>query len=181
MIKTYDAIRELRDAGVVVAGGFHSPMERECFDFLLRGRQSVVLCPASGQAHLPTDRVQVEAIEQSRLVVVVIFGQEAALATQALAQQRNEFVTALSLAVIVPHATRGGKAEAAAVKAIARGQRVLTFADAGNGRLIEMGATPVTVAELTCARWAGTAKRLQIADSIEQIESAIQKTAIVLP
>ncbi|HQX52209.1 MAG TPA: hypothetical protein PLR25_19980 [Planctomycetaceae bacterium] len=33
-MKTFDAIRELRDTGVVVAGGFHSPMERECLDFL---------------------------------------------------------------------------------------------------------------------------------------------------
>ena len=30
IMKTFDAIRELRDAGVVVAGGFHSPMEKEC-------------------------------------------------------------------------------------------------------------------------------------------------------
>jgi hypothetical protein len=33
VIKTFDAIRELRDAGIVVVGGFHSPMERECLDF----------------------------------------------------------------------------------------------------------------------------------------------------
>ena len=26
VIKTFDAIRELRDAGIVVAGGFHSPL-----------------------------------------------------------------------------------------------------------------------------------------------------------
>jgi hypothetical protein len=38
VIKTFDAIRELRDAGIIVAGGFHSPMEKECLDFLLRGQ-----------------------------------------------------------------------------------------------------------------------------------------------
>jgi hypothetical protein len=48
VIATYDAIRELRDAGVIVAGGFHSPMEGECLDFLLCGAQPVVLCPACG-------------------------------------------------------------------------------------------------------------------------------------
>jgi hypothetical protein len=37
VIKTFDAIRELRDAGIVAAGGFHSPMEKECLEFLLRG------------------------------------------------------------------------------------------------------------------------------------------------
>ncbi len=41
VIKTFDAIRQLRDAGVIVAGGFHSPMEQDCLDFLLRGDQAV--------------------------------------------------------------------------------------------------------------------------------------------
>ena len=48
VIKTFDAIRQLRDAGIVLAGGFHSPMENECLDFLLRGEQPVIVCPAKG-------------------------------------------------------------------------------------------------------------------------------------
>ncbi len=48
VIKTLDAIRALRDAGVTVIGGFHSPMERECLDILLRGSQPVTLCAAKG-------------------------------------------------------------------------------------------------------------------------------------
>lgn len=47
VIKTFDAVRELRDSGIVVAGGFHSPMEKECLDFLLRGEQPVIVCPAN--------------------------------------------------------------------------------------------------------------------------------------
>jgi hypothetical protein len=35
VIKAFDTIRELRDAGVVVIGDFHSPMERQCLDILL--------------------------------------------------------------------------------------------------------------------------------------------------
>lgn len=48
VIKTFDTIRELRDAGTVIVVGFQSPMERECFDFLLRGDQPVIVCPAKG-------------------------------------------------------------------------------------------------------------------------------------
>jgi hypothetical protein len=43
--KTFDAIRELRDAGIVVVVGFHSPMKKECLNFLLRGEQPVIVCP----------------------------------------------------------------------------------------------------------------------------------------
>jgi len=46
IVQTYDLARALRDAGVPVIGGFHSPMEKECLDFLLRGKQPVVVCPS---------------------------------------------------------------------------------------------------------------------------------------
>ncbi len=44
VLKTFDAVRGLRDGGVALVGGFHSPMERESLDILLRGRRPVVLC-----------------------------------------------------------------------------------------------------------------------------------------
>jgi hypothetical protein len=37
ILRTYDLIRALRDAGVPVVGGFQSPMEKECLELLLRG------------------------------------------------------------------------------------------------------------------------------------------------
>src|SRR5687767_1298859 len=46
ILRTYDLALALREAGVSVLGGFHSPMEQECLDVLLRGSQPVVLCPA---------------------------------------------------------------------------------------------------------------------------------------
>lgn len=38
ILKTFDTIRALRDAGVTMVGGFLSPMERDCLDILLRGK-----------------------------------------------------------------------------------------------------------------------------------------------
>src|SRR4030043_131352 len=46
IVQTYDLARSLRDAQVPVISGFHSPMEKECLDFLLRGKQPIVICPA---------------------------------------------------------------------------------------------------------------------------------------
>jgi hypothetical protein len=34
VIKTFDLIREMRDAGVVMIGGFHSPMEKDWSDYI---------------------------------------------------------------------------------------------------------------------------------------------------
>src|SRR5579883_2805938 len=46
ILETYDLARALRDASVPVISGFHTPMEKECLDLLLRGNQPVVMCPA---------------------------------------------------------------------------------------------------------------------------------------
>src|SRR5438105_132020 len=46
ILQTYDLACALRDSGVTVISGFHSPMEKECLALLLRGRQPVIICPA---------------------------------------------------------------------------------------------------------------------------------------
>ena len=110
IIKTFDTILDVRDAGIVVAGGFHSPMERECLHFLLRGLQRVVLCPAHGITSLTLAPNGQHALDEGRLVVASIFGEEIAQATPEFARQRNDFVASVAHIVLVPHAVPGGKA-----------------------------------------------------------------------
>ena len=143
VIKTLDTIRKVRDAGLVVAGGFHSPMERECLHFLLRGCQPVVLCIACGMDSFELQLEERRAVDDGRLSVLSIFEERFTKATPELASQRNDFVAALSGAIFVPHAVPGGKAEATARRALARGQVVLTFDDAENRHLIDQGARDV--------------------------------------
>ena len=145
IIKTYDAIRSLREAGVVIAGGFHSPMERECLDYLLRGQQAVVLSPAFGIDWLQPGEVERRALKEDRLMVVSIAGSEVTKATRESALLRNTFVAALADALFVPHAVPGGQAELTARQAIARGQVVMTFDDQENAHLIDSGARPFRI------------------------------------
>jgi predicted Rossmann fold nucleotide-binding protein DprA/Smf involved in DNA uptake len=140
VLKTFDAIRELRDAGVVVAGGFHSPMEQECLEFLLRGEEPVIVCPAKH----PGGRIPAawrDAVDGGRLLLVSPFGDDVRRATKRHAEARNEFVASLSAAILIPHASPGGKAEATARRLIAQGQRVFMFSDEGNQALLELGAS----------------------------------------
>ena len=148
VIKTFDMIRDVRDAGIVVAGGFHSPMERECLHFLLRGSQQVVLCPAHGITSLTLAPNEQHALDEGRLVVASIFGDDITQATPLLACQRNDFVASVAHTVLVPHAVPGGKAESAARRALARGQTVLTLEDDENRSLVEHGASPVRRGEI---------------------------------
>ena len=46
ILKTYDLAQILRQAGMTVIDGFHSPMEQECLAMLLRGTHPIIICPA---------------------------------------------------------------------------------------------------------------------------------------
>ncbi len=148
IIQTYDAIRALRDAGTVVAGGFHSPMEVECLDFLLRGPQAVVLCVATGVKHVVLEAESQRAHLDSRLCVLSPFDDDVERAMPEHGARRNDLVAAIADVVFVPHAAPGGKAEKNAIRAVGRGQTVLTLADTANEHLIRAGAQAISVSEL---------------------------------
>jgi predicted Rossmann fold nucleotide-binding protein DprA/Smf involved in DNA uptake len=43
ILKAHDLSESLKQAGVTVIGGFHSPIERECLTILFQGKQSVIV------------------------------------------------------------------------------------------------------------------------------------------
>lgn len=142
VIKTFDVIRELRDAGIVVAGGFHSPMEQECLAFLLRGNQQVIVAPARGLLGMRLPSAWQSAIDSGRLLIVSPFGDGARRTTKASAHARNQFIISHASAVLIPHASLGGKAEAIARSAIETGKPLFTFAGNENQNLRNLGTRP---------------------------------------
>jgi predicted Rossmann fold nucleotide-binding protein DprA/Smf involved in DNA uptake len=140
IIKTFDAIRELRDARIVVIGGFHSPMEQECLDFLLRGRQPVIVCPARGIGRMRIPREWLGALDAGRLLVLSPFCDVVIRPTKVQAQRRNEFVAALSAAVFIPYAAPGGKVSQLAQTLLASATPMFVMGDDHNRRWIECGA-----------------------------------------
>jgi len=148
VIQTFDAIRELRDAGIVVAGGFHSPMEKECLEFLLRGEQPVIVCPAKGLARLRMPAAWRAAMDAGRLLLISPFDDKITTTTKDRAATRNEFVAAISDVLFIPHASQAGQAEAVACQVLQRHQPLFTFADAENKGLLELGAHPYHLDEI---------------------------------
>ena len=65
ILRAYDYAKRLRDDGVAVIGGFHSPVEQECLRILLRGTQPVIICPARslGEMRLPGDEARVAFLQ----------------------------------------------------------------------------------------------------------------------
>ena len=139
VIKTFDAIRQLRDAGIVFAGGFHSPMENECLDFLLRGEQPVIVCPAKG---LGRPRCPARGERRSTPSGCSCFP-HSATPSPAPPPPRPKPATnsspRLCHAVLIPHASRGGKAEAIAQQILDQTQPLFTFPEDENSELLKLG------------------------------------------
>lgn len=144
ILKLYDLARALRDAGIVVIGGFQSPMEQECLNILLRGSQPVVVCLARHRTITPA--AWRAALSDRRLLVLMPSEPSSRRMTSADAQRRNELVANLAGALLIAHASPGGKTDALARQALTAGKPVFTLDDPSNADLVALGAMPVTAA-----------------------------------
>ena len=111
ILGAYDAARKLRDQGVTVISGFHSPVEKECLRILLRGKQPLIICLARslGEIRIPT--AWRPALQFGRLLLLSLFERLPRRPTVESAHQRNELVVALSDKVLIIHAAPGGQIE----------------------------------------------------------------------
>ncbi|MHB1559589.1 MAG: hypothetical protein ACYC61_19245, partial [Isosphaeraceae bacterium] len=111
IIKAYDLARALREARVAVVGGFHSPMEQECFEILGRGSQPVVICPARGMGSMRVPVAWRARLDEKRLLIISPFPDRVRRMAAGLALRRNAFAAALADELVVLHASAGGKIE----------------------------------------------------------------------
>jgi predicted Rossmann fold nucleotide-binding protein DprA/Smf involved in DNA uptake len=146
VLKTFDLIRKLRDAGVVLIGGFHCPMEKDCLDLLLRGPQTVVICMPKRLQNIHFGSAR-QAFSEGRLLVISRFGDEVRQASAKQAMERNDLVAALSQVVLVPHASPNGKTWEVVKRAIDRGQKIASFDDPANAHLMALGAADCSNAD----------------------------------
>jgi predicted Rossmann fold nucleotide-binding protein DprA/Smf involved in DNA uptake len=111
VLRAHDAARRLRDEGVTVISGFHSPIEKECLRILLRGKQPIIVCPARA---IETMRIPTEchaAFDAGRILFLSPFTREPGRVTMESALRRNEVVAALADEAYVAHVASGGKTD----------------------------------------------------------------------
>ncbi len=108
ILAAYDVAQKLRDQGVTVVSGFHSPVEKECLRILFRGNQSIIICLARAveKIRLPLDWRR--ALETGRLLLLSPFEKRPRRPTTESSHQRNELVAALSDEALIVYAEPGG-------------------------------------------------------------------------
>ena len=145
IVQTYDLARALRDGGVPVIGGFHSPMEKECLDFLLRGKQPVVVCPARSITNMRMPSTWRKACDEGRLLILSPFAPKHGRISTLLAEKRNKFVSLLADQFFVPYAAPGSKTEQLCRDLLSSEKRVYTFESERESSIAKAGAMPIAL------------------------------------
>jgi len=160
ILRTYDLARALRHAGVPVIGGFHTPIEKDCLDLLLRGRQPVAICPARDIENMRLGKDLKAGVEGGRVLVLSPFEGMGRRPTAQVSEHRNQFVSKLAAAAFVAYANPAGKTEALSKDFIKAGKPLYTFETPYNKSILEIGAKPVDPKKL--AQWAGSLNALAV-------------------
>lgn len=149
ILDTYDLAQRLRDEGVTVISGFHSPMEQECLRILLRSPHPVIWCLARGlYRRIPSQPVDCRtAVAEGRLVMVTPFPESVSRVSKKTATIRNRLVVEMASSVVVAHAAPGSKMEALCREILAAGKPLHTFDHPGNAAILAAGANVLQVAQ----------------------------------
>jgi predicted Rossmann fold nucleotide-binding protein DprA/Smf involved in DNA uptake len=139
ILRTYDLALALREAGVPVIGGFHTPMEKECLEVLLRGQQPVVICPARNIERLRMPMSWRKPYDQGRLLVLSPFVARQRRPTTELAEYRNRFVATLATNIFVAYAGPGSKTAQFCGELVAQHRRAYTLDLPDNVHLVQRG------------------------------------------
>ena len=145
IVKTYDIAQILRNAGMTVISGFHSPMERECLTILLRGTQPVIICPARSINNMRINKEYKKPLKDDRLLFLSPFDENQQRISAKRSHYRNLFVAAMSAAVFVIHAGPASKTEAFCKEILSWQKPIYTFESDYNKNLMKMGARPVNI------------------------------------
>lgn len=109
VLKAIDQAQKWRNQGRVIIRGFHSPIEKECLQILLRGGQPIIICPARSLEGMRIPMEWREGVGAGRILFLSPFEPSQRRLTAALSEQRNKLVAALADEVCFAHATPGGK------------------------------------------------------------------------
>ena len=111
ILRAHDVARRLRDEGVTVISGFHSPIEKECLKILLRGTQPLIICPGRAIESMPVPVDWRAAFEAGRILFLSPFARRPKRITMESALRRNEVVAALADEAYFAHIEKGGKTD----------------------------------------------------------------------
>lgn len=137
ILAAHDLAKEWMKQGITVVSGFHSPIERECLNILLRGIQPIILCPARSIETLRIPKAYKHQMEKGRLLILSPFATKYHRISSEMAWERNQFVAALADTIFVVYAELQTKTEQLCQEMVGWKKPIYTFP--GNENLLALG------------------------------------------
>ena len=107
ILKSLDWAKSKKDKGECVISCFHSRIEKDVFDILIKGTQPLILVLARGMKKRWPKEIK-KAMEQKRLLVISPFDETITHITQETANKRNEIMVDIADEVFLAYATKDG-------------------------------------------------------------------------
>ena len=139
ILQTYDLMKKIREAGITVISGFHSPMERECLNVLLKGKQPIIFCPARSIKGMRIKPEYKKPLDESRLLILSPFAEKEKRISSERALERNRFIAAIGDSIFIPYAAPNSKTEQLCKELLSWNKPVYTLQNESNVNLIAMG------------------------------------------
>ena len=143
ILRIYDWAVAQRQAGTAIISGFHTPMEKECLDILLRGTQPVIICPARSIERLRLPTAWRQPLAQQRLLMLSPFAPPQRRPTAAVAEQRNHVVATLAADIFMAYAAPGSRTAQLGLRLLAEGKPLSTLNLPDNVHLLQHGARAI--------------------------------------
>lgn len=143
ILQAYDLAHALRDAGITVMSGFHSPMEKEVLNILIRSPHPVIACPARSIEGMRLPIEYKKPLDDGRLLLLSAFNKKIRRATVETSALRNQFIAAMAAKIFVAYTSPGSKTEQLCKDMLKSGKVVFTLANENNKKLTNLGAIPI--------------------------------------
>jgi len=110
VLKCYDWAIAQREAGNCVISGFHSRLEKDVLQYLLKGSQPIILALARGLKTQLENEFK-EPMSQGRLLLISPFSHNVKRITEYTSEIRNKMMLELADEVVVGFVSKGGQLE----------------------------------------------------------------------
>ena len=108
VLKCYDWAIEQREAGNCIISGFHSQIERDVFQYLIKGRQPIIIAMARGIPDKLPEKLQ-NPVDDGRILIISPFNKNIKKVTVETAYIRNKLMIDIADKVTVGYADPEGK------------------------------------------------------------------------
>lgn len=139
ILQTYDLMKNIREAGITVISGFHSPMEGECLNILLKGKQPIIFCPARSIKGMRIKPEYKKPLDEGRLLVLSPFAEKEKRISSERALERNRFIAAIGDSIFIPYAAPNSKTEQLCKELLSWNKPLYTLQSESNSNLISLG------------------------------------------